>query len=123
MVKLLKVYALKVLSKYLKYIKDNKKVFEVRLFREPYSLIKKGDVLILYDEFGNVVRAEVKDVHIYNSFEELFKNIDYKKVIPFANSISEALNEYKKIYGNNLNRNKVIAFKIKVIDYLWNNIW
>ncbi len=123
MVKLLKVYALKVLSKYLKYIKDNKKVFEVRLFREHYSLIKKGDVLILYDEFGNVVRAEVKDVHIYNSFEELFKNIDYKKVIPFANSISEALNEYKKIYGNNLNRNKVIAFKIKVIDYLWNNTW
>jgi len=71
---------------------------------------------------GNVVRAKVENVSLYSSFEDLFKDINYKQVIPFANSVSEALEEYKKIYGNNLNKNKVIAFKIKTIDYLWGNI-
>ena len=118
----MEVYAFKILSKYLKYIKDNKKVFEVRLFREPYPSIKKDDILILYDEHGNVVRTKVENVFLYNSFEDLFKDISYKQVIPFANSVSEALEEYKKIYGNNLNKNKVIAFKVKTIDYLWGNI-
>jgi len=62
-------------------IKNGKKDIEMRLYDEKRQQIKVGDTI----EFTNIISNEtinyaVKELHIYNSFEQIYKIFDKERL-------------------------------------------
>ncbi len=57
-------------------IKSGKKTIELRLFDEKRQRIKAGDVIDFTNTYnGEKMRATVKKLHLFDSFEELYKTL------------------------------------------------
>ena len=114
----MKVKGLKIKGIYLDDIINGRKSIEGRLSTKYFSDLEEGSILILYDERANVVRALVKRVTKYNSFYRMLREENFKKVVPQATNFQEALDVYKKIYGERDRDLDVLAIEIEVIDFL-----
>jgi ASC-1-like (ASCH) protein len=80
-------------------IANNLKLIEVRLFRGIFTKIKKDDVLI-FKSRGKILKKKVKDIKLYNSFEELYNLENVRDITPTINSKKEFIRHYKNIYKN-----------------------
>ena len=93
-------------------ISNNLKTIEVRLFRGIFTEIKKNDIII-FTSRGTILKKKVKDIKLYNSFEELYNLENITNITPDIKSKEEFINHYKYIYKNYKIKNfKVIALFI-----------
>lgn len=93
-------------------IVNNLKTIEVRLFRGIFTEIKKNDI-ITFKSRGTILKKKVKDIKLYNSFEELYNFENIKDITPTINSKKEFINHYENIYKNyNISKYKIIALFI-----------
>jgi len=72
-------------------IRDGEKTIETRAATDRYRKIKEGDILVFVCG-DDKLEKEVKKVDYYKSIDEMVKVIDFKKVMPFVNSIDEMKN-------------------------------
>ena len=116
----MKVICAHVRNEFLSKIKEGKKVIEGRLEKEPYSLLEPGDFMILYDEYGNVVRVRVKAVRRYDNFREMLEKEGLERVLPGVKSIEDGVKIYHSIYNDSERQGKkVLAIEIEIVDCLW----
>ena len=81
-------------------IEKGTKKIELRLYDEKRSKIQLNDYIIFHkitDE-SQTIKVKVKGLLRYNTFEELFNDIDYN-LSGSANSLSEKLKSIHKIYS------------------------
>ena len=63
-----------------KAIKNREKDIELRLNDEKRQLIKVGDIIeFIHIDSGKTLRTKVVKLYKYNSFKEIFENLDYKR--------------------------------------------
>ena len=80
-------------------VKGIKKI-ELRLFDEKRAKINLNDYIVFTNiaDLTQTIKVKVIGLLRYNSFEELFKDVDYNISGP-ANSLSEKLTNIRKIYS------------------------
>ena len=109
-------YEMKLNSKPFDNIKSGLKTIEMRLYDEKRRLIKIGDIIEFTNRSTNEkLDVKVIDIHIFNNFNELYKNFDksclgYKKdeaANPYDMNMYYSFEEQEK-YG-------VVGIEIKVI--------
>lgn len=97
-------------------IKSGRKTIEMRLYDEKRKLIKEDDII----EFTNIVTGEkiktkVIKLHLYNSFEELYKNFDNISLGYGENEIKNP-DDMDKYYSKEEQcKYGVVAIEIKLI--------
>jgi ASC-1-like (ASCH) protein len=100
-------------------IKDGSKTVEVRApsDNKNYKSLKTGDSIIFISEkTGETVTAKVISVSYYQTVEDLFKEIDYRKINPHLLSKDEAVNKLFTIpsYEERIKSGGVYAIKIMI---------
>lgn len=96
-------------SEILADIRGGKKTIEGRLAKGKFLDIKPGDIISLREdiyEHGVLVlsvnsglKIKVESIERFDSFATMLKTVDYKPVIPSANSFDEALAVYRRYYS------------------------
>ena len=112
-------------SKLLEHIKSGHKNIEGRLNRDKFTSYKVGDIVlfrkdtrnsdgVLEDgEIDHSGHAEIISINHYKSFDDMFKNEDYKKAIPEAKDARDASGYYSKYYSiDDQMKYGVLAIKI-----------
>ncbi|MBW2998451.1 ASCH domain-containing protein [Candidatus Woesearchaeota archaeon] len=85
-------------SPYERISKGSKKL-EVRLNDEKRQKIQIDDAIVFYKKNGGFIKTKVVNLHQYNSFEELFKNIDLKLLgFEHPKEINEIIDDMYDIY-------------------------
>ncbi len=74
-------------------IRNEEKTIETRANTDKYQKIKKDDVLVFICG-SEKIEKRVKSVRTFENIDELTKSIDFKKIMPFVDSIEEM----KKVY-------------------------
>lgn len=76
------------------------KKIELRLYDEKRSTINLNDFIIFHKttDLSQIIKVKVTGLLRYNSFEDLFKDVDFNICGP-ANDLSEKLNNIHKIYS------------------------
>lgn len=95
-------------------IKNGKKTIETRAATDKYRKIKVGDILVFI--CGNErLEKGVEKTSYFKSVDEMVKSIDFKKVMPFVDSIKEVKKIYFSFpnYEEKINRVGLAAFKFK----------
>ena len=94
-------------------IKKGDKTVETRVATDRYRNIEVGDILVFIcgDE---KLEKEVEKVDYYKSIDEMAKKIDFKKIIPFVNSIDEMKNIYFSFsnYKDKIDKFGLMVFKL-----------
>lgn len=85
------------------------KTVEGRLGKPKFIKIRVGDEISLREDIwkdGAIVGSKpdravikVKQLLYFESFEEMFSAVDFKSVIPLANSVEEAIAVYRQFYS------------------------
>lgn len=92
-------------------IKDYKKI-EVRLYRGIFTKIKVNDI-ITFNSSNKSIKKNIKDIKLYNSFEELYDLENVNNITPNIKSKESFIAHYENIYKKyNLKKFKVIALFI-----------
>ena len=76
------------------FIKNGKKSIEVRLARQKYLSLHKGDFVNIND-----LEVEILDVKIYPSFRELLLKEGIEKVLPGITNLKDAVGTYRRFYN------------------------
>jgi ASC-1-like (ASCH) protein len=108
-------------------VKNGTKTIEGRLCRDQYKKYKIGDRVNLradyYNDANILVRQapdqvliEITDLQRFCSLKEMLEQLGFKKFIPGANSIEEALQVYRRFYlPEEENRYGALAIHFKVL--------
>ncbi len=108
-------------------IKAGLKTVEGRLFRDKFAKYRVGDQIHLredvYDMNGKLlreipdqVRVEITKLEQFPTFKRMLDQVGFKKFLPRAKSLEEAVNEYKKFYDSEDEaKYSVIAIHIKLL--------
>lgn len=95
-------------------IQNNKKTIETRAGTERFRKIEKGDILVFAcgDE---KLEKQVLEIDYYKSIDEMTKALDFKKIMPFVNSIDEMKKVYYSFpnYKEKINQFGLVAFQMK----------
>ena len=114
-------------STVLQEILAGKKTIETRLGKERFLNFKPGDEISIREdvwENGEIVRSipgrakiVVTNAQRFTTFREMFHHLDYKQIIPSANSVDEALQSYK-LYYDAVNERKygTVAISFSLLD-------
>lgn len=109
-------------------IRKGKKTVEGRLCRSKFVKYKVGDRVNLradvYDADGELIQeipdqamVEIASIQKLSDFDEFLRTVGYKKAIPRASSIEEALAVYRRFYTLDDERKYgVLAVHIKSIQ-------
>ena len=93
-------------------IKNGSKTIEVRLYRKVFENIKVNDIITFHSKDGNISKT-VKDMKLYNSFEDLYNSENIHFITPHLKSKKDFVNHYKNIYKNiDIQKFKVLALFI-----------
>lgn len=98
-------------------IKKGIKKIELRLYDEKRSKINLNDFIIFHKttDLSQTLKVKVTGLLRYNSFEELFKDVDFNICGP-ANSLEEKLNNIHKIYSSKEeNKYGILAIHIETV--------
>ena len=100
-------------------IESGAKTIELRLFDEKRRKIRKGDIIRFErsDDETEILRVEVADLLIFNSFEDLYNILPFEKCGYTSENIGRASpDDMKKYYsGEQLASNNVVGILIKLI--------
>jgi ASC-1-like (ASCH) protein len=93
-------------------IVNNLKTIEVRLYRGIFTKIKINDI-IKFTSNDRTITKKIKNIKLYNSFEELYNSENINNITPSIKSKECFINHYEDIYKNyNTKNHKVIALFI-----------
>ncbi len=95
-------------------IKEGRKTIESRAAINAYRKIKEGDILVFV--CGNEkLEKKVKKVEYYKTIEEMTKTIDFKKIMPFVDSIEQMKKVYFSFpdYREKIDKLGLIVFRLK----------
>ena len=110
------IHILRLDNKYFDLIKEGTKTIEIRLYDEKRRLININDKIeFINRETGEKLNTQVVNLHIYNSFEELYNKFDN---ISLGYSESEIKNpkDMEKYYSKEeQNKYGVIGIELKLI--------
>ena len=91
-------------------IKNREKTIEGRMKRGLFNNIFVGDVvLFICNKTKLKCLVKINKINTYNSVFEFLRNEHIEKIIPFCDNYDNALNIYKKHYGEKL-KNKSFKF-------------
>ena len=95
-------------------IQSGLKDVETRAAIEEYRKIKEKD-FIVFDCEGDKIEKEVNKVKLYKDINEILKEIDFKRIMPFVDSREEATNVWHSFpnYKEKIEENGLIAFWFK----------
>jgi len=95
-------------SDILVHIKNGEKIVEMRLGKPRFKRFKVGDTIRIREDFWNNgqiikskmsgVKTQITKVERFKTFRELLENIGFKKVMPDAQTLEEALIPAKQFY-------------------------
>ncbi len=110
-------HTMELYGEYFKMVKSGVKPLEIRRMDEKRKKIKVGDVLRFKLSGGEEsFDRKVKTVQIFETFEETFKNVDFRKALPGCPSVKEAINAYLGFPGykawNDDPEKKIVVFGI-----------
>ena len=81
------------------YVKTGEKPVEGRIYDDSRKKYNVNDTLIIHSKYGETITKRITGLIRFKTFEEGMKMINYKLLIPNANSMEEALNVYYNIPG------------------------
>jgi len=95
-------------------IKENKKTIETRAATDKYRKIEKNDILVFVCD-NETIEKEIKKVECYKNIDQMVKVIDFKKIMPFVNSIEEMKKVYFSFpgYKEKIEKFGLVVFKLK----------
>ncbi len=102
------IYDRRIKLRYFREIQNRRKIFEIRLLSQMYKDIQVGDIIIWNYEIPTLVLNTIYS----DKFESVLSRIDYRKAVPGARDIEDALKIYRKIYGYGDIRKGVIAIEL-----------
>ena len=99
-----------------KKIKNGTKTIEMRLYDEKRKLIKENDIIEFTNRSTNEkIRTKVLKLHLYNSFDELYKDFDNISLGYEENEIKDP-NDMEIYYSKEKQcQYGVVAIEIKLI--------
>ena len=90
------------------YIREGKKKYEGRIFKNEWKSIKDGDIIIFYNG-GNEVPVKVTTSLLFDNFTAAFQYLD-EELLPGVNDTKEANKIYKEFFPlNDIEKYGVIA--------------
>ena len=99
-------------------IKNGIKKFELRLYDEKRKKISLNDIIEFHnlDQMDETIKVKVIGLLRYNTFRDLFNDIDYNLCGP-ATSLEEKLKRVHTFYTEDQeNQNGILAIKIELIN-------
>lgn len=109
----IKVHTLKLIDKYFYLIKNNQKIYELRMNDEKRKEIKIGDEICFLKEpeLKEYFYKEVINLHYFKSFEELVTTLPLKET--GFESKEELINTMNSIYKDKLDKYEIVAIELK----------
>lgn len=99
---------------YLNQILSGDKKFEGRLGSEKNKILNLGDIII----FNKIYKFKIVSIHIFTSYEDAFKVLNYKDFIPDAKNVEEAIGVYLNFYSKKKQKKYgVYVFQIKKFNH------
>ncbi len=95
-------------------IKDGQKTIETRAATNRYRKIKQGDILV-FSCIGEKLEKEIEKVDYFKSIDEMLKTVDFKKIMPFVDSVEEMKQVYYSFpdYQEKIKKVGLVAFFLK----------
>lgn len=110
-------YTYNILDEVYFWMLSKQKNVEVRILKEKSEKIQVGDFIVFNNQgcTGQFIKVEVTDKKIFNNVGELLDVYDVNSIMPSHTDIDlkELLH---KIYGEELNTKKLVAFKFKYLS-------
>ncbi len=103
---------------YYDYVRKGEKSWEIRLKKGGWENLKKGEAVLLFRHGGRgeFLIVEIFERQEFGSIAEALDHVGIKDAIPQAQSVSEALSEYRRFYSEEKERKYgVVAFRIRVV--------
>lgn len=69
-------------------IKNKKKIIETRAGTDKFRKIKKSDILVFVCE-NKRLEKQIKRVELFKNIDKMLEKINFKKVMPFVDSVDE----------------------------------
>ena len=109
-------YTYNILNKVYYWMLSKKKNVEVRILKEKSERIQVGDFITFNNQDceGKFIRVRVIDKKIFNNVEELLDVHDVNNIMPNHTDI-ELKELLYKIYGDDLNVKKLVAFNFEYL--------
>ncbi|HTH72207.1 MAG TPA: ASCH domain-containing protein [Candidatus Pristimantibacillus sp.] len=96
---------------YFDAIKAGTKTIEGRLAKQKYLDLRPGDSVVFFDnEHTESVTKTVTAIHLYPTFEAAFKEQDFRKAIPSAKTVKEAIAVYEQFYTPQMQQQERVVF-------------
>lgn len=95
-------------------IKDGSKSVETRAATDKFRKIRVEDILVFVCG-DHELEKKVEKVDYYKNIEEMVKEINFRSIMPFVDSIDEMKKVYFSFpnYEDKINNFGIVAFKLK----------
>ena len=110
-------YTYNILDEVYYWMLSKQKNVEVRILKEKSEKIQVGDFITFNNQDHNnqFIKVKVIDKNIFDNVSELLKKYNVNNIMP--NHTEEEVKELlEKIYGEDLSRKKIVAFKFEYIS-------
>ena len=108
---------------YFNQIKNGEKIYELRVFDEKRRKIKNNDKWIFVNKNSNkdnkiILQTLVRQINIYESFEEAINETDISKLLPGIETKEECLEIYNNFDGYEEKSKElgVVRFTLYIIE-------
>ena len=95
-------------------IKSGQKVIETRAATEKYRKVKEGDAIIFTCGKERTEKIAGK-INFYKNIDEMVEKVDFREIIPFADSLSEMKRMYYNFpnYKEKIKEFGILTFELK----------
>ena len=110
-------HIMKLKEKAFNNIKNGSKRIELRLYDEKRKKLNLNDTIRFYkvDNENEFIDVKIQGLLRYNTFEELFNDVDFN-ICGFANNLEEKLENIHKIYSKEEEQKYgILAISVKLI--------
>ena len=109
-------YTYNILDEVYQWMLSKQKNVEVRILKEKSSMIQIGDYITFnnQDNENEFIKVKVVDKDFFNNVDELLKKYDVNNIMP-NHTCDELKDLLSKIYGDDLNKKPIVAFKLEYI--------
>lgn len=110
-------YTYNILDSVYYWMLSRQKNIEVRLLKEKSEKIQVGDFIVFNNQdcVGQFIKVKVIGKKIFNNVGELLDEYDVNNIMPDHTDI-ELKELLYKIYGEELNKKKIVAFKFEYLS-------
>lgn len=103
---------------YFHFIKNGVKLYEIRVYDEKRRNLKLLDIVTFYEKkTRETFEAEITELAYFDNFSAAISEVEFKQVLPNANSLDEAVGIYENFPGYKSGAAKygVLRMKFKLL--------